>query len=330
MSKTMKQMVMAGPKKSKIIEVPIPEITDDEMLVKVTLTGMCHSEWYPWATAKEGDLLGHESIGRVEKIGKNVTGFQVGDRVTGLGGGAYREYIVVEPAKMAHVPDSLKDEDAISEPLACLLSAAMKLPVQTLGDTAAVVGCGYMGLGTISLFKAMGYGNIIAIDIRKEALENAKKFGATETYTPEEIPEHYISDFESMGFVDLTRNGDNHELFSLGLPTVMEFTGTEAGLALACRLVKAHGRLGIGGYHNDSLRSLDFKLLNFKAVSMINCHERRIDYEADLCRRCMELLDKGIWKFTGVTKIFDMKDFDKVSEMMEHHTDGFIKAAIRP
>ena len=38
---------------------------------------------------------------------------------------------------------------------------------------------------------------------------------------------------------------------------------------------------------------------------------------------------KGIWKFTGVTKVFDMKDFDAVSEMMEHHTDGFIKGAFR-
>lgn len=43
----------------------------------------------------------------------------------------------------------------------------------------------------------------------------------------------------------------------------------------------------------------------------------------------MELLDKGIWKFTGVTKIYDAKDFDKVSEMMINHTDGFIKAAIK-
>lgn len=329
MKKMMKQMIMAGPRKSKIIEVPVPEINDDQMLVRVTLTGMCHSEWYPWATAQEGDILGHESIGVVEQLGANVKGFQVGDRVTGLGGGAYKEYIVVEPAKMAHVPDSLKDEDAISEPLACLLSAAMKLPVETLGDSVAVVGCGYMGLGTIALFKAMGYGDIIAIDKRPEALENAKKFGATETYLPEEIPTHYISDFESMGKADLTRDGDNSELFALGIPTVMEFTGTADGLELAGRLTKAHGRLGIGGYHNDSLRAIDYKLWNFKAITTINCHERRIAYEADLCRRCMELLDKGIWKFTGVTKVFDMKDFDAVSEMMEHHTDGFIKGAFR-
>lgn len=329
MSATMKQMIMAGPGKTEIIEVPIPEYNDDEMLVRLTLTGMCHSEWYPWKTAKAGDLLGHESIGVVEKVGKNVQGFKPGDRVTGLGGGAYKEYIVVEPSKMAHVPDCLKDEDAISEPLACLLSAAMKLPVHTLGDTAAVVGCGYMGLGIVSLFKAMGYGTIIAIDKRPEALENARRFGATETYLPHEIPAHYISDFESVGHVDLTRNGDNSGLFALGIPTVMEFTGTEDGLQLAGRLVKAHGRLGIGGYHNDGPRSIDYKLWNYKAITTINCHERRIDYEAGLCRRSMELLEKGIWQFTGVTKIYDMKDFDKVSDMMIHHTDGFIKAAFR-
>lgn len=331
MQGTMRQMVLAGPRKSKIIEVPIPQIDDDHMLVRVTLTGMCHSEFYPWVTAKEGDILGHESIGVVEEIGKNVKGFKIGDRVTGLGGGAYREYIVVEPRKMAHVPDSLKDEDAISEPLACLLSAAMKLPVETLGDTAAVVGCGYMGLGTISLFKAMGYGNIIAIDKRPEALENAKRFGATETYLPEEIPAAYISNFQSLeNHIDLTRNTENEVLFSLGIPTVMEFTGTEDGLRLAGNLVKAHGRLGIGGYHNDGPRSIDYMLWNFKAITTINCHERRVMYEADLCRRCMELLDKGIWNFTGVTKVFDMKDFDKVSEMMENHTDNFIKGAFRP
>lgn len=324
----MKQMIVTGPRKTEIIEVPIPEINDGQMLVRVTLTGMCHSEFYPWHTGAVR-TIGHESVGVVEKIGANVKGFKIGDRVTGLGGGGYKEYIVAEPGKMAHVPDSVKDEDAISEPLACLLSAAMKLPVKTLGDTVAVVGCGYMGLGTISLFKAMGYGKIIAIDKRPEALENAKKFGATETYLPDEIPVEYKLTFETMGTVSLTRDGDNFNILAGGIPTVMEFTGTEDGLRLAGDLVQGHGRLGIGGYHNDGDRTINYKLWNYKAITTINCHERRIDYEADLCRRAMELLDKGIWQFGGVTKIYNMKDFDKVSEMMENHSDGFIKAAFR-
>lgn len=329
MKKTMKQMVTAGPRKTKIIEVPIPEINDSQMLVRVTLTGMCHSELYTWQTAGEGTVIGHESVGVVEKIGANVKGFAVGDRVTGLGGGAYKEYIVVEPHKMAHVPDSLKDEDAISEPLACILSAATKLPIKTLGDRIAVVGCGYMGLGAIALFRAMGYGDVIAIDKRPEALENAKRFGATETYLPEEIPMSYFLTFQTMGKVSLTRDGDNYSVLTGGIPTVLEFSGTEDGLRLAGDLVQGHGRLGIGGYHNDGDRSIDYKLWNYKAITTINCHERRISYEADLCRRCMELLDRGLWNFKGVTRVYDVKDFDRVSEMMETHEGGFIKGAFR-
>jgi len=83
----MKQLIITGPRHTEIIEVPIPEINDEQMLVRLTLTGMCHSEFHSWNTGT-GSVIGHESVGVVEKIGKNITGFKVGDRVTGLGGGA--------------------------------------------------------------------------------------------------------------------------------------------------------------------------------------------------------------------------------------------------
>ena len=325
----MRQIIMTGPGTSKVIDVSIPEINDDEILVKVSLSGVCHSEYYPWLRAKDGDVLGHESIGTVAKLGKNVTGFKIGDRVSGLGGGAFKEYIVMEPRKCFHVPDSLKDEDAITEPLACQLSAAMKLPIKTLGDSIAVVGCGYMGLGVISLFKAMGYGQIVAVDKRREALANAVKFGATEIYTPEELPGDYLLNYETMGQIDLTRDSDNEILFSKGFDTVMEFAGTEDGLQLAGDMVRAHGRLGIGGYHNDAMRSIDYQLWNFKAITTINCHERRVVYEAGLCKRCLELLDSGIWKFSGVTRVYEMDEFDQANRDLDSHKDNYIKGAIR-
>ena len=43
----MKQIIMEGPRKSRIAEVSVPAISGAQILVKVTLTGMCHSEWYP-------------------------------------------------------------------------------------------------------------------------------------------------------------------------------------------------------------------------------------------------------------------------------------------
>ena len=61
----MKQVVMDGPKKSSVKMVPVPEINDDQMLVKVKYTGLCQSEWYTWATAEPGTTLCHEPMGYV-------------------------------------------------------------------------------------------------------------------------------------------------------------------------------------------------------------------------------------------------------------------------
>lgn len=326
----MKQIVMTGPRKSKIIETEIPKITDNQLLIKVRYTGMCHSEWYPWSTAKAGDTLGHETVGVVADMGQNVEGFHIGDRVTGLGGGGYKEYIVMEPYKACIVPDNLEDLDAIAEPLACILSAGQKMRPELCGDSVAVVGTGYMGLGIVSLFRAMGYGDIIAIDLRNEALENALKFGATAAYLPRELPREYILNWETWGKPDLTRDGHKADIFNTGFKDVMEFSGTESGLQLAGELVSAHGRLGIGGYHNDGGRTIDYKLWNIKALTSINCHERRIDYEATLCKRALELLSKDVWKFKGVaTNIYSMNEFDKANEDMETKANGFIKGVVK-
>ena len=95
-------------------------------------------------------------------------------------------------------------------------------------------------------------------------------------------------------------------------------------------MVCAHGRLGIGGYHNDGPRTIDYKLWNYKAITTINCHERRIDYEATLCPRCLEMLSSGQWNYKGVTKhIYEMEEFDRGNEEMVSHAGNFIKGAVR-
>lgn len=326
----MRKIVMTGPKQSKVIDVEIPKINEDQILVKVLYTGMCHSEWYPWSVAKAGDTFGHETVGVVADKGKNVTKFKIGDRVTGLGGGGYQEYIVMEPHKAFLVPDNLKSEDAISEPLACIMSVAERIKSDKIADTIGVVGTGYMGLGLISLFKGLGYTNIIAVDEREIALENAKKFGATETYLPRELPLSYLLNWTTWQKPDLKRDGHITDIFHTGLETVVEFTGTQSGLDLAAQMVCAHGTLGIAGYHNDGPRTVDFKLWNIKAMKMFNCHERRIEYEATLVERALALLSQGKWQFTGVTNhIYAMEEFDRGNCEMEIHKDNFIKGAVK-
>ena len=326
----MKRIVMEGPRKSKVIDVPDLKINDDQILVKIKYTGMCHSEFYPWTTAKPGDMFGHESMGYVAEVGRNVKGFSVGDRVTGLGGGGYKEYGIMSPEKVMHIPENIKDEDAIVEPLGCLMSAGSRMMPKLLGDEIAVVGTGYMGLGMVSLFKAMGYSRIVAVDLREEARENAIRYGATEALHPDELEPEFYLNWKNWEQPDLTRDGHKTDIFHMGFQNVMEFTGTPDGLNLAGALACAHGRVGIGGFHNDSLRTVDFKLWNMKALDMINCHERRIEFETELCRRALDLISKGIWKFTGHTNhIYSMDEFDKAQEDMENHTNNFIKGAVR-
>lgn len=304
----MKTIMMQGPKKSKVIEVDIPKFNDDELLIKVKYTGMCHSEWYPWTVAIKGDKFGHEPMGVVADIGKNVLDFKIGDRVTGLGGG-YSEYIVMDPKMTVHVPNNVSDEDAVAEPLSCLISAASKIQIVVPGDSIAVVGAGYMGLGMISLFKLKGAGKIVVVDPREEARENALKFGATETYSPENLPKEYVL---------------------AGFKTVMEFTGTESGIRLAGDMVSAHGLLGIGGYHNDVDRTIDFKLWNVKAITAINCHERRVDFQTMCCKQSMELLSTGKWNFKGISNhIYSMEEFDRANDDMENKPKGYIKALVK-
>ena len=325
----MKQMIMAGPKKSRIVDVEIPKIKEEQLLVKVKYTGMCHSEYYPWLTAKAGDILGHEAMGIVAAVGRKVKGFAVGDRVTGLGGGAYREYIVMDPEKTCVIPDNIRDEDAVVEPLGCMMSVAERMDTERVGDSVVVVGAGYMGLGMISLFRARGYANVIAVDKREAALENAMAYGATESYLPQELPRSFKLNWETWDSPDLTRDGHKTDIFHLGFRNVVEFTGTESGLQLAGDMVCAHGSLGIAGFHNDGPRAVDWKLWNMKAMNMYNCHERRIEYEADLCRRALRLISQGQWKFTGAARhIYGLDEFDKANENMADHAGNFIKGLV--
>jgi threonine dehydrogenase-like Zn-dependent dehydrogenase len=78
------------------------------------------------------------------------------------------------------------------------------------------------------------------------------------------------------------------------------------------------------------LRTIDYGLWNFKALTAVNCHERRITWEVDLSRQCLAMLSKGVWKFRGLAyHVYDMDEFDKANEDMEAHSDGFIKGLVR-
>ena len=315
----MKALVMTGPRQSKVVDVPDLTPGAGQLLVKVKYTGVCMSEWHPWAEARGGERMGHEPVGTVAALGEGVCGFAVGDRVTMLPHtSTCAEYCLASQDMTLRLPDNIRDEDALGEPLSCLVSVASKLRAQKAGDPVAMVGTGYMGLGLMTLLKLQGAGRIIAVDEREEARDNACRFGATDIFKPEDIPERYL--------VCEWNDG----MYERGLPLVAEFAGTQSALWLASQMTGIHGTLGIAGFHQGGDRTVDLKLWGWKGITVINTHERRPAYQFECMKNALDMIARGIWNYTGVgSHIYGLDGFDQANRDMERKPKGFIKALVR-
>ena len=312
-----KQIVTLNAKNSIVVDVPMPEMTDDQVLIRNTFVGVCMSEHYNWSTAEKRTGFGHEPVGVIEAVGKNVTDWKVGDRVGGLwgnplpGGGGMVRYTVADPRKscLIHLPEGIRDEDLLVEPLACLLSAVSKARCSVPGTEVCVVGAGYMGCGAISLLKLRGC-FVTAVDIRPECLLDAKKYGADTVLTVAEA-EQLLSD----GFK--------------GFETVMEWGETSESLDLAARLTRQCGQLCVGAYHTGDPRHVNMQLLNVRAIDLLSVHPREAELNKLCARNAVRLLESGRWDFLNVpTKVYPMNKFDQAQAELETKYGKYMKAAI--
>lgn len=194
----------------RIEKQKIPEISDDELLVKVVSCGICGSDVMEWYRVKKAPLvLGHELSGVVEKTGKNVKKFKTGDRVfvthhvpcndcklckngkqtlcptikkTKFYPGGFAQYLRVPKINIEFgtikLPDSVSfDEGTFIEPLGCVVRG-FRVADYKKGDSVLVLGSGMAGLLNIKLARAYGAKKIFATDIDEYRLNLAKKMGA--------------------------------------------------------------------------------------------------------------------------------------------------------
>ena len=119
--------------------------------------------------------LGYCNVGRVVEVGKGVTGFEVGDRVTS--NGKHAEVVSVPINLCAKVPDEVSDEEAAFTVLGAIALQGIRLAQPTLGETVVVTGLGLVGLLTVQLLRAHGC-RVLGLDFDKEKLELARQFGA--------------------------------------------------------------------------------------------------------------------------------------------------------
>ena len=213
---TMKAAVYYNNRDIRIEEVPVPEISDDEVLIKTIACGLCGGESMEWYHIKRAPkVMGHEPAGIIARAGKNVQNFREGDRVfvnhhvpqlnshqslrghftkdeaykkSELKPGAMCQYFKASAAHVANgtfkLPDDLDYGTAtLLEPWGCVLGG-LKVAGIRPGDTVAVVGCGFMGQGFIHLSRLFGAGLVFACDLSDWRLGKALDMGASYTINP--------------------------------------------------------------------------------------------------------------------------------------------------
>lgn len=311
----MRQAVLVGPMRFRVDDVATPAPGPDEVLVRVLACGACASELHPVEDGYGVPLvIGHEVAGEVVETGPRVAGFRRGDLVTGLFHQGFSDFAVLPSDRVTAVPNGMRPEHAFGEPLACAVSAADRTRVG-LGDRIAFVGVGFMGLLMLQLLKLKGPVSITAIDIRDDALAASRRLGADIAIGPEAVDPADRA----------AKPGDKG-----GFNVVVEATGTQEGLDLATVLVREHGVLSILGYH-QGMRSVDMKLWNFKAMDVLNAHERRNPYRMDCMRRGLALAAAGRIDLASLTThTFGLDRVGDAFAALRDKPPGFIKSVVLP
>lgn len=120
--------------------------------------------------------LGYCNVGKVVAVGKGVTDYKIGDRVASNGNHA--EYVCVPKNLVAHIPDSVSDEEAAFTVIGSIALEGIRLQDTHLGDNIVVIGLGLIGQIAVQLLKASGC-NVIGVDFDQKKVDMANSFGIT-------------------------------------------------------------------------------------------------------------------------------------------------------
>lgn len=206
----------------KLVSLPDPAPEPHGVVVKVEATGVCRSDWHGWVGHDPDIRLphvpGHELAGTVAAVGREVTRFKAGQRVTVpfVGGcghcpechaghqqvcdhqfqpgfthwGSFAEYVSIHRAdlNLVALPESLDFATAAS--LGCRFVTSFRAVVDqgrvSGGEWVAVHGCGGVGLSAVMIAVACG-ARVVAVDISGAALKLARELGAVATVNAREV-----------------------------------------------------------------------------------------------------------------------------------------------
>ena len=336
-----------APKDIRFEEVNVPEPNEGEVLVKVEAALTCGTDvktfrrGHPVLIKKTPSGFGHEFSGTIAKLGENVEGFNIGDRVVAansapcgecffcrkgeenlcenleLLNGAYAQYILIPKnivqKNFIKIPDNLPFKlAAFTEPLSNVVHGISRTPINK-GDTVGVIGIGPIGLMFCALAKLKG-AKVIAMGRNPLKLKLAKEFAHADEV------------------IDLKKYDDPTEIIlsmteeKRGLDVAIECVGLPEIWESMFKLVRRGGCVHLfGGCASGTSVNIDTKRLHYDEVNIISVFHHTPKY----FREALNLIaTKQVDVEKLITKTMPLKYTKRALEMQQN--GEAIKVLIEP
>ena len=343
----MKALLFYAPLDARFEEIDIKDPQEGEVQIKIKAALTCGTDiktyrrGHPVLIKKTPSPFGHEFSGIIEKIGKNVFGFNEGDRVSCANSapcfdcfycrrgsynlcenleflnGAFAEYINIPAAivkrNLIKIPDDLSFERAASaEPLANVIHGAEKTKIKA-GQTIGIIGLGPIGIMFAKLAKMRG-ARVIAAGRNPIKLKAAKDFDCADE------------------IIDITKYRHPEKIFleftqeRKGFDSVIECTGQPEIWELVLRLVRKGGTVQLfGGCPAGTSINIDTKHLHYDEIKIISTFHHTPMY----FREALNLIYKE--KFPVEKLISETVPLELAEEAVIKHMNGrAVKVLIKP
>ncbi len=325
-------------------EVAVPEIGDNEVLIKVQSAGICgtdihiYNDEFPyWPPV----ILGHEFSGTIAATGKDVADWKVGDRVVGephtmacgkcylcrTGNpqicaskrspgwgidGAFAAYMRWPETRLLHrVPESLQLEEAVlCEPLANVVSDVALNNIITVGDVVVVAGTGPIGIMAAVVARQAGARHVILIGRNEFKMAIARNLSAINQVLSISSNDVVVS------VMELT-DGRGADVF-------IDASGSAQALAVGAHLIRKLGTFTAIGFSDNDTIDFPYRQLMMKGVKFFF----NISTKFESWDRSLALLEGGYIPYdkivTGKRKIDDWQGVFKNPRSRESLKDVFV------
>ncbi len=318
-------------------EVAKPAVGPNDVLVKVQKTGICGTDihifnWDEWSqrTIKTPMHIGHEFMGVVAEVGSEVTGYKVGDRVSGEGHitcghcrncragkrhlcrntsglgvnriGCFAEFVAIPAFNIFPVPVGISDEIAsFFDPLGNAVHTALSFDL--VGEDVLITGAGPIGVMAAAICKHVGARHVVLTDVNEYRLDLGKKLGATRVVNV--AKEDLAVVMKDLGMT---------EGFDVGL----EMSGNGSAFKQMFKAMNHGGRVAILGIPVGEV-AIDWGQVIFKGLVLKGIYGREM---FETWYKMTAMLQSGLDISAAVTHRYPAAQFKEAFEVMRTGASG--------